>query len=116
MSVSIIKISTNTVVKTVGVGLGAVGVAITPNGSDAYFANYGSGAVSIIKTSTNTVVKTVHVGSRGKRTWRSPQTGGDAYVTNSSSGTVSIIKTSTNAVVKTVALGIASSPSGIAIT
>ena len=61
-TVSVIKTSTNTVVKTVMVGSEPSGVAITPNGSDAYVTN-GSGTVSVIKTSTNTVVKTVAVGS-----------------------------------------------------
>jgi len=45
---------------TVGTpGFGNLGVAITPNGSDAYVTNPASNAVSVIKTSTNTVVKTV---------------------------------------------------------
>ena len=61
-TVSVIKTSTNTVVKTVGVGNYPYGVAITPNGSDAYVTNAVSNTVSVIRTSTNTVVKTVKVG------------------------------------------------------
>ena len=44
-----------------GVGINPIGVAITPDGSDAYVTNEVSNTVSVIKTSTNTVVKTVHV-------------------------------------------------------
>ena len=45
---SVIKTSTNTVVKTVAVGSYPDGVAITPNGSDAYVTNTGSNTVSVI--------------------------------------------------------------------
>ena len=38
---SVISTSTNTVVKTVGVGGGPDALAITPNGSYAYVTNYG---------------------------------------------------------------------------
>ena len=38
-AVSVIKTSTNTVVDTVAVGSQPEGVAITPNGSDAYVTN-----------------------------------------------------------------------------
>ncbi len=61
-TVSVIKTSNNTVVKRVRVGGGPSGVAITPNGSDAYVTNGDSNTVSVIKTSTNMVVKTVRVG------------------------------------------------------
>ena len=107
-TVSVINTSTNTVVKTVGVGSDPCGVAITPNGSDAYVANAGSGTVSVINTSTNTVVKTVGVGSGpygGPYGVAITPNGSDAYVTNDGSNTVSVIKTSTNTVVKTVGVG-----------
>ena len=78
---SVIKTSTNTVVKTVTVGSGPVGVAITPNGSDAYVANRGSNTVSVIKTSINTVVKTVTVGTAPDGVAITPN-GSDAYVAN----------------------------------
>ena len=39
-TVSVINTSTNKVVKTVRVGNGPTAVAITPNGSDAYVANF----------------------------------------------------------------------------
>ena len=51
-----------TVVATVPVGLSPEGVAITPDGKNAYVANSGSGTVSVIDTATNTVAATVPVG------------------------------------------------------
>ena len=110
---SVIKTSTNTVVATVGVGSGPDGVAITPNGSDAYVTNSTSGTVSVIKTSTNTVVATVGV-RRGPDAVAITPNGSDAYVTNSTSANVSVIKTSTNTVVATV--GVGRGPDGVAIT
>jgi YVTN family beta-propeller protein len=63
-NVSVIKTSTNTVVKTVTVGLYPAGIAITPNGNDAYVTDDSApGTVSVIDTATNKVVKTVNVGS-----------------------------------------------------
>ncbi len=61
-NVSVIRISDNTVVATVAVGLEPVDVAVTPDGAFAYVANTGSGNVSVIRTSDNTVVATVAVG------------------------------------------------------
>ena len=60
--VSVINTATNTVVATVPVGLGPIGVAITPNGAFAYVANSVSSNVSVINIATNTVVATVPVG------------------------------------------------------
>ena len=57
------------------------GIAITPNGSDAYVTNVLSNTVSVISTSTNTVVKTVRVGSSPYWVAITPN-GNDAYVTN----------------------------------
>ena len=106
----VINTSTNAVVKAVTVGSGPYGVAITPNGSDAYVANAGSNGnggsntVSVIMTSTNAVMKTVTVGTSGFGNWGVAITpnGSDVYVTNPASNIVSVIKTSTNAVVTTV--------------
>ena len=112
-TVSVIKTSTNKVVKTVTVGDGAAAVAIAPNGSDAYVTNDGSGTVSVIQISTNTVVKTVTVGDASQGVAITPN-GRDADVANRESNTVSVIKTSTNKVVKTVTVG--DDPDGVAIT
>ena len=57
--VPVIATASNTVVATVAVGLGAIGVAITPDGAFAYVTNQGSDNVSVIATAINTVVATV---------------------------------------------------------
>ena len=59
-NVSVIDVSTNTVVDTVGVEE-PQGVAVTPNGNFVYVTSNGSN-VSVIQTSTNTVLTTVGVG------------------------------------------------------
>jgi YVTN family beta-propeller protein len=103
-NVSVIKTSTNSVVKTVTVGSEPYDVAITPNGGYAYVTNQDSDNVSVIKTSTDTVVKTVTVGGDPEGVAITPN-GSYAYVTNAGSNNVSVIKTSTNTVVKTVTVG-----------
>ncbi len=67
-TVKVINLSNNTITKTIDVGIGATGIAIS-NGK-VYAANtafdgstfeYGQGTVSIIDTSTDTVIKTLNV-------------------------------------------------------
>jgi YVTN family beta-propeller protein len=48
---------------TISVGNGPVGVAFTPDGSQAYVANQFDHTVSVIATATNAVVATVDVGT-----------------------------------------------------
>ncbi len=71
-TVSVIDPAGNTVVATVPVGSGPIGVAVSPNGRRVYVANlcgtgtYNStniGAVSVIDAASNTVVATVTVGN-----------------------------------------------------
>ena len=59
---SVIDSATNKVVATVPVGSDPKGVAVNPDGHDAYVANNRSGAISVIDTATNKVVATVLVG------------------------------------------------------
>jgi YVTN family beta-propeller protein len=49
------------VVATIPVGSEPLGVAFTPDGTQAYVANIGSNTVSVIATATNTVVAEVTV-------------------------------------------------------
>jgi YVTN family beta-propeller protein len=54
----------NTVVKTIPVGMGPYGVAITPDGTKVYVANHGSDDnVSVIARPGNTVVATIPLGA-----------------------------------------------------
>ncbi len=52
----------NTVIATINVGVQPNGVSITPDGTEAYVANYGSNSVSVIDILTKTVKTTVSVG------------------------------------------------------
>ena len=116
-TVSVIATASNTVVATVGVGSGPVGVAITPDGAFAYVTNAFSNTVSVIATASNTVVATVGVGSSpGSQPVDVAITpdGAFAYVTNFDVNTVSVIATASNTVVATV--GVGSRPQMVAIT
>ena len=117
-TVSAIDTATNTVVANITVGVIPVGVAITPDGTQAYVANFGShfvsdGTVSVIDTATNTVVATIPVGANPFGVAITPD-GTRAYVVSEESGTVSVIDTSTNTVVATITVGV--NPVGVAIT
>ena len=122
-TVSVIDIPTNTVIKTVIVGYGPQGIAVTPDGSKVYVTNSGYGyqhpesSVSVIDTATNTVIKTLTAGHEPKRVAVSTD-GTKVYVVNfESGGSVSVIDTATDTVTATVnglfyPLGIAVNPDG----
>jgi YVTN family beta-propeller protein len=101
----VVDTGTNTVVDTIGVGVNALGIAITPDGSRAYVANNLSGSVSVIDIATNTVVATIGM-FQPVAVAVSPD-GTRAYVTNSSEtfGSVSVIDTASNTVDATIVIG-----------
>ena len=119
-TVSVIDTATNTVVATVPVGTGPIGVAVTPTGTRVYVTLV-TGFVSVIDTATNTVAATVPVGNSAGAVAVTP-TGTRVYVANDPSdrpapttpGRVSIIDPATNTVVATVTVG--NSPRGVAVT
>src|SRR5579862_2011107 len=115
-TVSVINTSTKTVVATIPVGDGPLGIAISPNGAFAYVVNNHDTAsgdsVSVIKTATNTVVATVKVQSAPFSAVVTPN-GKFVYVTNANSNTVSVISTATNTVIATVPVG--QYPVGVAV-
>ena len=63
-TVSVIATASNTVVKTIAVGLIPIGVAITSDGNFVYVANSQSNTVSVIDRASNTVVRTIPVGKK----------------------------------------------------
>jgi YVTN family beta-propeller protein len=79
------------------------GVAVSPNGSKVYVANY-SGNVSVIDAATNTVSTTIPVGANPNGVAVSPD-GSKVYVTNVDSNNVSVIDAATNAVSTTILVG-----------
>jgi YVTN family beta-propeller protein len=106
-TVSVIDTATNTVTATLSLGLGPVGVAVSPEGTRVYVSLL-VGFVSVIDTTTNTVVATVPVGSTARGIAVSP-TGHRLYVANvpatTTSWRISTVDTATNTVVATVAVG-----------
>ncbi|MGB9930086.1 MAG: DUF7507 domain-containing protein, partial [Methanosarcina sp.] len=112
-TISVIDIPTNTVVATIPVGTGPVGVAVSPDGTKVYVPNNGNDNVSVISTATNNVIASVPVGDFPLGVAFTPD-GTKAYVANFNGGTVSIIDTATNTV--TATLTGFSSPLGIAFT
>jgi YVTN family beta-propeller protein len=62
-TVSVISTATNTLVKTIEVGLHPTGMALSPRGDRVYVTNANSDTVSAISTASDTVVATLHVGA-----------------------------------------------------
>jgi YVTN family beta-propeller protein len=65
-TVSVISTATNTLIKTIEVGLHPTGMALSPRGDRVYVTNANSDTVSAISTASDTVVATLHVGAGGK--------------------------------------------------
>jgi len=102
-SVSVIDTSTNTAVRTVTMkGCVPWGVAITPNGTDAYVTC--PPKVSVIDTVSNRIVKTITVGHGPTGVAITPD-GSHAYVVKNSSSNLLVIDIATNTVVKTLSVG-----------
>jgi YVTN family beta-propeller protein len=97
--VTVIDMTTNLVAEHIPVGDRPRGVAITPDGSKVYVANWGGPTVSVISTTTNDVVATVNV-AEGPRGLDMTPDGSSVYVA-STSGTVSVIETASNTVSST---------------
>ncbi len=125
--VSVIDTATQMVIATIAVGNAALpggvfaerGIAITPNGMQAYVTNFSDNSVSVIDTATPQMVIatiTLPVGSNPIGVAITPD-GMQAYVTNSISSTVSVIDTATpQMVIATITLPVGSNPIGVAIT
>lgn len=134
-TVSIIRTSTNTVVKTIMGFSGPFTIAITPDGSKAYVANFGSNnfdpcgtTVSVIDIRSNTVTNTIPLGLQPSGLAITPD-GSSVYVTiyntlylgpgytllTAFQGTVRVINTQNQQLLAPV-LFTGGSPSTIAIT
>jgi YVTN family beta-propeller protein len=101
------------------VGTGPLNIAITPDGTKAYVANFSSDTVSVIDVSTNSVLPTVIDVGPGPSFIAITPDGTKAFVTNVGNddltgSTVSVIDTSTDTVIATVNVELR--PVGIAIT
>jgi len=94
------------------------GVALAPDGKEAYVANTVDGTVSVFKLNRGTekakLHKVLQVGTEPYGVAVTP-TGDKVYVTNARSNTVSVINTRNNHVIKTIE-GVGIEPRGLAIT
>ncbi len=109
-------LTAQTVIATVPVGVGPLGVAVTPDGTRVYVAESGSGTMSVISTATNTVMPAPALtGITGADQVAISPDGTRAYVTDeSSSGKVFVVDTGTNTVLTSLAVG--NDPKGLAIS
>jgi YVTN family beta-propeller protein len=62
-TVSVIDTASNTVIKTIAVGLHPCGMALSPSGDRLYVTNANSDTVSVINTTSDTEVRALHVGN-----------------------------------------------------
>lgn len=105
-TLTVIDTPTNTVDKSIPVGLHPAGVAVAPGGGFAYVTNYLDGTVSVVDTATLAVTATVTVGSNADGVVVTKD-GSAVYVThdNPGPGKVSVIDTTSNTVVTTIPVG-----------
>lgn len=112
-SVSVINTFYNSIVATIPVGAGPIGICVSPDNRKVFVTNTNSNSVSVISTITNQVVATIPVGTGPQGVAITPD-GNYVYVTNTNSNNVSKISTASNSVVWTIPVG--ASPVGIAIS
>src|SRR6516162_4857741 len=109
-SVSVINTATNTVIATIAIGYGPLGVSVSPDGGRVYIGSAGINTVGVIETATNTVIATIPSGpTAGIAT---SQDGRRVYAANFYDQTLSVIDTKTNTVIATVP-GVGVSPYGV---
>lgn len=101
-----------TVTASIPVGHRPLGIALSPNGDNAYVANATDNTVSVIDTLSSTVIATIPVPTFPWGVAVTPD-GHHVYISSQSANTVSVVDTSTNAVTQTISVG--SPPLGVAI-
>lgn len=121
-SVSVIDTLTNTVIKTIPVGVFPAGVAVSPDSRRVYVANFDSGTISVIDTASNTVAATIILSLGPVITKAHPALpaitpdGGSLYVPDFLNAAIFIVDTATNTVRTAVFPAAAAQPVSIAIT
>ncbi|HLJ85227.1 MAG TPA: YncE family protein [Candidatus Angelobacter sp.] len=105
--------SASTVVANITAGSKPVAVALTPDLSRGYVANFGSANVSVFDTATNTVIATVPVDDTPIALAMLPD-GSGVYVANLETNTISFIDTATNTV--TADFNVSVQPSALALS
>ncbi len=97
-TVSVLDTASNTIVKTIKVGLHPTGMALSPNGSRLFVANSNSDTVSVISTSTDQVVKTLQVGETGRFGTPIPGSSPNAVAVSPNGRTLYVANATENAV------------------
>jgi YVTN family beta-propeller protein len=77
-----------TIVTNITVGSNPSGVAVTPDGTKTYVANYNSNNISVIDNLTNTILATITVGTSPISVAITPDNS-KAYVVNQGSNSIS---------------------------
>ncbi len=90
--------------KSIPVGTQPYGVAVSPDSTQLYVTNTGSGTLSIIDIASDTVVGTVLVGLQPRGVAAHPD-GRRVYVANTGSDTVSVVDVQTATVIATIPVG-----------
>lgn len=113
-TVSVIRISDNSVIATISVGDGPFGARALPGGRYVYVSNELGNTVSVIRTSDNTIIKTIIVGN-GPRTVFKPwqdSLSDYIYVSNHGENTISVIRASDHTLASTLTVGNGPGPIG----
>jgi gliding motility-associated-like protein len=97
-TVSVIDLSSNTVTKTLNVGMWPITAAVNPINNQVYITNSASQSVSVINTLDNTIKTTISVGSYPFAAYVS-RDGSRAYISNYNDNNISVINTATNTVI-----------------
>jgi YVTN family beta-propeller protein len=103
-NISVISVSNDTVVRSLGAGDEPDGIAYDAGAAEIYVANSGSKNVSVINASSYATVTAVKVGSYPDTVTYDPAKG-EIFVTDQGSSEVSVINDTTHKVVATVAVG-----------
>ena len=110
--IDIFDTATNTVIETIAGG-GSTGIAMTPDETRAYVADFSADSVNVIDIASNMIITSIAVGDAPFGVAVTPD-GSHVYVANVTLDTVSVIDTSTNMVIDTIAVGDA--PVGVVVT
>lgn len=116
--VLVVNRQTNAIVADIPIGRTAAGIALSPNGTKLFVANFtpgssAEGVVSVINTATNKIFKTINVGSGPYGVAVTPD-GRFVYVANQLENRVAVIDVGTYSVVSNIAVG--RSPVGVAVS
>jgi YVTN family beta-propeller protein len=108
-----VDIATASVIATAPLGVNASGIAVTPDGSQLYVANFGDGTVTAIATGPMGLETILAVGNGPFGIAATPD-GKQIWVANDPDGTISVIDTATNQVTTTFPAG--AGPSAVGFT